>query len=67
MKACGDVVMPMFISIIGIAVTRIIYLTFVPFTDVIGAMRCYPISWIITSVAFIIYYFKGSWSQRSRL
>ena len=67
MKACGNVVIPMFISIFGIACTRLVYLIFYPFEGVIGAMRCYPISWIITTIAFVIYYFRGSWMKRRSL
>lgn len=64
-KACGDVIAPMWISIIGIAGVRIIYLAFIPFDGVIGAMKCYPISWIITGVAYIIYFVKGNSFQKT--
>ena len=67
MKACGDVLVPMFISIFGIACTRLIYLMVYPFTTVTEALRCYPLSWIITTIAFVIYYFRGSWMKRRSL
>ena len=67
MKACGDVLVPMFISIFGIACTRLIYLMVYPFTTVTEALRCYPLSWIITTIAFVIYCFRGSWMKRRSL
>lgn len=60
-KACGDVIVPMVISAIGICVVRILWLSIYPFKTVVEALWCYPISWIITAIAFIIYYIKGSW------
>lgn len=60
-KACGDVMVPMIISAIGICVVRIVWLSVYPYKSVIEALWCYPISWIITSIAFVIYYVRGKW------
>ena len=64
-KAAGDSLNPMIISLLGIALVRIIYLTFVPYIGLIGAMKSYPISWIITSVAFIIFALRGKWLNKT--
>lgn len=55
-KACGDTTNSMIITLIGICVVRVTYVLFVPFTNALQALYCYPISWIITSTIFIIYY-----------
>lgn len=60
-KACGDVVIPMIIAAIGICGVRIIWLITVPIDTVIKALWCYPISWIITAIVFVIYYLRGKW------
>jgi len=60
-KACGDVLIPMIIAAIGICVVRISWLIFFDYKTVIQALYCYPISWVITGSAFIIYYLCGKW------
>ena len=55
-KACGDSMNSMIIAIIGICVVRFIYLSVFKFTDVNQVIMCYPISWIITSIIYLIYY-----------
>lgn len=57
-KACGDVFLPMIFSAIGICGVRIVYLLMFSFDNVISALYCYPISWFITDIIYIIYYFK---------
>lgn len=64
-KACGDSFHSMLICILGIAVVRVVYLTFVPFDGLMGALRSYPISWIVTSLAFIIFAKRGNWLNKS--
>ena len=64
-KACGSTLVPMIISAVGICGSRILYLLTYPYKNVIEALYCYPISWLITSIAFIIYYLKGSWMKKN--
>lgn len=56
LKACGDTANSMIITLIGICVVRVAYVLFVPFTDVLQILYCYPLSWVITSIIFIVYY-----------
>ena len=58
-KACGDVVYPMILTATGICGIRILYLIIFSFDNVISALYCYPLSWLITSIVYIIYLFKG--------
>lgn len=60
-RACGESFKPMLITALGICVFRIIWIFVYPSKNVLETLYCYPLSWIITSLIFLIYYFKGSW------
>lgn len=64
-RACGDVIYPMIITMLGIGVLRIVYILFVPSSTVFESLRIFPITWVVTSSVFVIYYFQGSWLKRS--
>lgn len=66
-RGTGDAIVPMIISCIGICVLRSIWLyTVVPLNhDVRIVCASYPVTWVITSIVFIIYYKQGSWLKRS--
>lgn len=56
LKGCGDSVNSMIIALIGICVVRVSYLALYNFTNVYQIIFCYPISWTITSIIYLIYY-----------
>lgn len=58
LRAMGDAIIPMIISLLGICVLRIIWLqTAVPiWRDIKTVMFSYPITWVITSALFVSYY-----------
>lgn len=65
-RGAGDTLVPTLMTMVGICFVRIIWLLFiapaknnVPFT-----LYCYPITWALTSVLFIAYYFLGGWLKR---
>lgn len=58
-KACGDVIYPMIFSAVGICGVRILYLLLFNFETVNQALYCYPISWFITDIIYVIYFFKS--------
>lgn len=64
-KACGDSFHSMLICVLGIAVVRIVYLTFVPYEGLMGALRSYPISWLVTATSFVIFAQRGNWLKKS--
>ena len=68
-RGTGTVLPPMLTTMIGICLTRIIWImTLVPiFKDIRLVFWCYPASWVITSTAMLIYYFKGKWMYKDRL
>lgn len=59
LRAMGEVLIPMIISLLGICVLRIVWLQVaVPvYNDMKTVMFCYPLTWMVTSVLFIVYYF----------
>ncbi|MCR5230690.1 MAG: MATE family efflux transporter [Solobacterium sp.] len=64
-RSCGDSFVPMCMTAVGIGALRIIWILFYPSENIFDTLRCYPISWIVTSLLFVIYYLEGSWLKRS--
>ena len=63
-RACGDSMLPMIITGVGICGIRVVYLL-VHNSQTVLALFCYPVSWVVTSIIFIIYFLQGSWLKRS--
>ncbi|MCH4207549.1 MAG: MATE family efflux transporter [Solobacterium sp.] len=64
-RACGDSVIPTCITAAGIGAFRIAWIVLYPCASVYDALFCYPVSWIITSILFLVYYLQGGWLKRS--
>lgn len=64
-RACGDSLVPMLMTAVGIGALRIIWILFGPSEDIFDTLRCYPVSWILTSCLFLAYYLQGGWLKRS--
>lgn len=60
-KSTGHSMETMIISAIGICGVRMLWLMFFDYKTVTEALSCYPLSWAITSVVFIIYFFSNKW------
>lgn len=54
LKGVGQVVIPMNVAFICICVVRILYLSLAPLNNPTEVIYCYPISWIISAIVFII-------------
>ncbi len=65
-RGTGDALIPMLITCGGVCVLRILWLFLVlPFRwELSTVLISYPISWTLTSLLFIFYYFRGHWLQR---
>lgn len=63
-RACGDSFVPMCITGIFICGTRLVWLFTFEFNTIVEALYCYPISWSIASIIFLIYYKQGKWLKR---
>ena len=61
MRGCGKTLIPTIITVVGICVLRALWLEIVPAMNhtLLSVFFCYPLSWVITSAAIIIYYFFG--------
>ena len=61
MGGCGKTLIPTIITVVGICVLRALWLEIVPAMNhtLLSVFFCYPLSWVITSAAIIIYYFFG--------
>lgn len=64
-RACGNSLMTMLITAICICGVRILYLLFVPYNSLVSALYCYPLSWILTSTVFMVYYLSGRWLKKN--
>ncbi len=67
MRGVGDSVIPTIITIMGICIFRVVWIIFVlPLHNTLQvALYSYPISWVATAGAFLVYYKFGSWFKRS--
>lgn len=64
-RSCGESIKVMIITLLGICGFRIIWMIVVPSNTIIDILWCYPLSWLLTSLIFVIYYFKGGWLDRA--
>lgn len=64
-RACGDSLVPMIITALGIGAFRIGWILIYPSSSVFDTLICYPISWIMTSAFFLVYYIQGGWLKKS--
>lgn len=57
-RGTGETVKPMIISVFGTCFCRLFWVWFVvsPESSLLMVLACYPISWGVTSLAFLIYY-----------
>ena len=69
LHGAGDSFVPTLVTIFGICVLRVTWITFVSpqFGTLTMTLICYPISWTVTSLLFLIYYLKGGWIRRGQL
>lgn len=64
-RACGDSLVPMIITALGIGAFRIGWILFYPSSTIYNTLICYPISWVMTSTLFLLYYLQGGWLKKS--
>ncbi len=62
-RGCGEAIRPMFITGSGICLLRIVWMFAVlPFRrEITTILISYPVSWVFTSVLFLLYYRYGRW------
>lgn len=65
-RGAGDVVAPTLMTCFGVCILRVLWIfVAVPLHPTVVMVEwSYPITWIITSVMYLIYYFQGGWLRR---
>ena len=64
-RACGDATIPTVLTALGIGAFRIIWIVVFPGSNVFDTLLCYPVTWIVTSLLFLICYLQGGWLKRA--
>ena len=69
LRGVGDAVRPVIIIGLGVCLLRIIWVgtLFVARHTLFVLCMCYPVSWIVTGLAMLVYYLRGSWRGRMAL
>ena len=69
LRGVGDAWMPLIITGIGVCAVQVLWIMFVlpHYHTIIGAAFCYPLTWSLTTVAFVIYYYFFSSLRRWKL
>ena len=67
-RGTGDALIPTIMTCFGVCVLRVIWIyAAVPhWNSIVAVVLCYPITWSVTSVLYIIYYLSGGWLRRRR-
>jgi putative MATE family efflux protein len=65
-RGVGDSLIPTIITCFGVCALRVLWIALaVPaWPNIRTTMASYPITWTITSIAFIVYYLRGGWLKR---
>ena len=63
MRGVGDAVRPTLLTLLGICVLRmiILFIVTIPHPSNITIALCYPVTWAVSSLMFLIYYKFGNW------
>lgn len=66
LRGAGDAIMPMVITFLGVCAFRLVWVLIIapPYNSFLFALLCYPVSWAMTSLAFVLYFFTSPWMKR---
>ncbi len=66
LRGVGDSVIPVVICGLGICLLRVVWIMIAwsVAPTLLTVSLSYPISWVVTDIAFLIYYKRGRWQQR---
>ncbi|MCC2878362.1 MATE family efflux transporter [Lachnoclostridium pacaense] len=66
LRGVGDAWVPLVLTGIGVCAVRVLWIMFVlpKYYTIIGAAFCYPLTWSLTTIAFVIYYYFFSSLRR---
>ena len=65
-RGTGDTLIPTLMTLTGVCLLRVVWISFVvpACPGLKTVLYSYPVTWVITSVMYIVYYFKGRWMER---
>ena len=69
LRGAGESFVPMVMTLLGVCVLRVLWVKLIaPLRgdSILFMLACYPISWTLTSILFVIYYLAGKWIKRCR-
>ena len=66
MRGAGDSLIPTIMTLTGVCLLRVFWVTVVVSThhELNVLLLSYPITWIVTSGMFMVYYLRGRWLKR---
>lgn len=66
LRGAGDALLPTLFTLFGVCLLRVVWLWGVApqFNSLKIVLLCYPITWTLTSVLFVVYYLRGGWLKR---
>lgn len=66
-RGTGDSLVPTLMTLFGVCLMRVVWLWGIAprYGTLDMVLICYPITWTLTSVMFLIYYLRGRWLKRS--
>ena len=67
-RGTGDTLIPTLMTLCGVCLLRVLWISFVVprYHQLEMVLYSYPITWVITSVMYVVYYFKGRWLERGQ-
>lgn len=67
MRGCGDSLIPMVMTALGVCGVRVVWILGIAprWHELSRVLLCYPLSWVLTSIFFLIYYLHGGWLRKS--
>ncbi len=65
-RGAGDSLIPTLMTLVGICLLRVVWVDFIApaYQSVTFMLLCYPVTWVITSLLFVVYYLRGGWLRR---
>lgn len=65
-RGAGDSVLPTIMTLVGICLLRVVWVLGVcpAYNSLTMVLLSYPITWVLTSIMFILYYWKAPWLKK---
>lgn len=66
LRGCGDVKIPTLITVFAVCILRVLWVALVVprFPSMLMVEANYPVTWLLSSVLFLVYYCRSHWMER---